>query len=285
MAPGMSLHPDGTLVDRALRLLDSSPADSGRLTRDVLGIPVASPAVAERLVTALLGSDPRVARLADGRWALVGSPAGSPGVTDCVFAVVDVETTGSMAGRGDRITEIAVVIVRNGVSETVYQQLVNPGRPIPRQVTAVTRITDDMVRGQPTFGEIADDVIAALAGRVFVAHNAGFDWRFVSAELKRTRGFALDGPRICTVRLSRRLIKGLKSRSLDSVAEYFGVEIEERHRAAGDARATARVFLRLLALAGEAGVATLTDLAALGERRGRKHRRNRRAHPSSMDEA
>ncbi len=285
-SPGLSAHPAGTLVERALRLLAVSPADSHRLTRDVLGIPAAGPAVADRLVGALLGSDPRVARLGDGRWTLVAAPAGSPGLADCEFAVVDVETTGSMAGRGDRITEIAVVAVRGGAVEPIYQQLVNPGRPILRQVSAVTRITDAMVRDQPTFAEIADEVFAALAGRVFVAHNAGFDWRLVSHELRMARGLALDGPRLCTVRLARRFIPGLKSRGLDSVARYFGVDIEDRHRAGGDARATARVFQRLLALAAEQGIHTLHALAELSARRTgrRRNRKKRRAHPTSMDE-
>ena len=282
---GLSAHPDGTLVDRAIRVLAASPADSGRLTREVLGIPKSSGAVAERLVAALLGSDPRVGRLSDGRWTMVAIPGASPGVADCAFAVVDVETTGSLAGRGDRITEIAVIVVREGKAETAYQQLINPERPIPRRATLVTRITDAMVRTQPTFAEVADEVFAALAGRVFVAHNVGFDWRFLSSELKRSRGVALDGPRICTVRLAKKLIPGLKSRSLDSVAHYFGVEIAERHRAGGDARATASFFLRLVSLANEAGVTTLRELAALGERRSRKHRRKRGAHPRSMDEA
>lgn len=284
IAPGVLAHPDGTLVERALRVLSVAPTDSGRLTREVLGIPRASTAVAERLVAALLGSDPRVGRLSDGRWTVVAAPGESPGVADCVYAVVDVETTGSLAGRGDRITEIAVIVVREGKSETVYQHLVNPERAIPHRATAVTRITNAMVRQQPTFAEIADDVFAAVAGRVFVAHNVGFDWRFLSSELKRCRRVALEGPRICTVRLAKKLIPGLKSRSLDSVAQYFGVEIEERHRAGADARATAKVFLRLVALASEAGVTTLRELAALGERRNRKHRRKRRARPSSMDE-
>ena len=145
------------------------------------------------------------------------SSAGSPRLDDCGFAVVDVETTGGVL-RSDRITEIAVIAVQQGRIETAFQSLVNPARPIPRAVSAVTRITDDMVRGQPLFSEIADPLFAALAGRVFVAHNAGFDWRFVSLELKRARGMVLDGPRICTVKLARRLVPGLKSRSLDSLA-------------------------------------------------------------------
>jgi DNA polymerase III subunit epsilon len=233
---------------------------------------------------ALLGADPRVSRLRDGRWVLVARPTGSPRVQDCSFAVVDVETTGSRPSGGDRVTEIAVVTLARGVAETVYHSLINPERPIPGAVSAVTRITHDMVQTAPTFAEVADDILAALAGRVFVAHNVGFDWRFVSAELRRTRGLVLDGPAVCTVRLARRLIAGLKSKSLDSVAAYYGIEISERHRAGPDALATAKVLARLLDAAAEREVETLHQLVALGRQRGRRRKRKRSALPRSVDE-
>jgi DNA polymerase-3 subunit epsilon len=283
MIAGLTAHPDGTLVDRALRLLDRGPADSERLTRDVLGIPRAGLTVADRLIVALLGADPRVGRLGDGRWTLVAAPQASPGLAECVFSVVDVETTGSRL-LGDRVTEIAVITVRGRQVETAFESLVNPGRPIPRAASQVTNITDAMVRDQPTFAEIADEVYAALAGRVFVAHNATFDWGFVSLALRRERGLVLSGPRVCTVKLARRLVTGLKSRSLDSLAVYFGIDIEQRHRAGPDARGTAQVLQRLLSLAGETGAATLHDLVALCRPRGRRRRRKRRAHPTSLDE-
>src|SRR5690606_34998948 len=131
--------------------------------------------------------------------------------------VVDVETTGSRASLDDRITEIAVVVQQGHRREVVFESLVNPGRPIPPQVTAITGISDATVRGAPAFAEVADQVIAALSGRIFVAHNARFDWGFVGAELKRTRDVILDGPRLCTVRLSRRLVRGVTSCALDSM--------------------------------------------------------------------
>ena len=84
----------------------------------------------------------------------------------------------------------------------------------------------------------ADAVLAALAGRVFVAHNVRFDWGFVDAELRRNRGLALDGPRLCTVRLSRRLVRGLTSHALDQVTAHFNLDNGARHRAAGDALVT-----------------------------------------------
>lgn len=282
---GVRAAPAGTLVDRSLRFLADQAADSLTLARDVLGIARATRAIADRVAVALLGSDPRVRRLVDGKWALATAAGESAALSACTFAVVDVETTGSSAGRGDRITEIGVYTLSDGQIALAFETLVNPERPIPNLVSALTRITDDMVRSQPTFAEIADDVVAALAGRVFAAHNARFDWAFLSRELRRTRDLTLEGPRICTVRLTRRLVPALRSRNLDAVAAYFGVEIERRHRAGSDALGTAQVLKRLLEVAEDTGVRTLEDLQALGRPKRRRRRRRRSALPSSVEEA
>jgi len=246
-----------------LHHLSEQSADSLTIARDVLGIRKATRAIAERVAVALLGADPRVRRLQDGRWSLTATGSSATALSACTFAVVDVETTGARAGNGDRITEVAVYTLCNGVIEPAFATLVDPERPIPRFVAALTRITDEMVRGQPTFAEIADQVADTLAGRVFAAHNARFDWAFLARELKRTRQVAIEGPRVCTVHLARRLLPGLRSRGLDSVARYFGVEIADRHRAAGDARATAVILSKLLGLAEERGARTLDDLQNL----------------------
>lgn len=258
--------PEGTLVDRALAYLATGPEDSIALARDVLGIPNVAPVIAERLAVALLGADPRVSRLDDGRWMVVPAGATSPGLETCSFAVVDVETTGGRPSRGDRIVEIAVVLVRGEHVEPVYDGLVNPGREIPPFVASLTGINEGMVGDRPDFADVADDVLAALAGRVFVAHNARFDWAFLSAELKRTRDRVLFGPRVCTVRLARRLIPELKARGLDHVTQFFGIQVSNRHRAGGDALATAQVLLKLLDLARESGARTLDDLSAVSRR-------------------
>lgn len=282
---GIHTQQSGTLVDRALEFLGAGPADSISLARDVLGVPAATPLIADRLVAALLGSDPRVRRRVDSRWELVREVVGSPRLVDCAFAVVDVETTGTSPLRGDRVIEIAVAVLSGGAVEVVLDTLVNPERQIPRVVTGITRIAYDDVRGKPVFGEIADQVVDALAGRIFVAHNMRFDWSFVSNEIRRTLHLALDGPRLCTVRLARRLLPGLRARNLDSVAQYFGVEIENRHRAAGDATATAWILSRLLDLAAERGIDTLRELEELTRRAKRKKRKKRRAFPAPMEEA
>ncbi len=280
MTEGVRAAPRGTLVDRALRKLKSGTTDSLTLARDVLGLAHATRAIAERVAVALLGSDPRVRQMHDGHWALATRDSGVPRLAEATFAVVDVETTGTRFARGDRITELAVVTLSGGRIDVALETLVNPERPIPGFVASLTRISNEMVRDKPTFGEIADDVLGALAGRVFVAHNVRFDWGFVASEVRRTRDLDLEGPRLCTVRLARRLLPGLKSRGLDSVAAYLGVEITDRHRARGDAVATAHILRHLLERAEEQGIETLADLKQLARRRPRR----KSALPKSMEE-
>lgn len=266
---GLVAHSSRTLVDRALDLLATAGSRSSvELSREILGLPAAPPAVCDRLIIALLGADPRVRQLDDGRWSVIAEARGAPLLEECCFAVVDVETTGMHAAGDDRITDLAVVLVKGTRRELVFESLVNPGCAIPPRIAAMTGITDELVRRAPPFGEVAEAVVAALAGRVFVAHNVRFDWGFVTAELRRARDLTLSGPRVCTVRLARRLVPQLPSRGLDSLSLYFGLENPARHRAAGDALATADLLLRLLGLAREQGARTLADLEILGDRRG-----------------
>ncbi len=277
---GLSVHPESTLLDRVLVTLREGPRPAATLCHRVLGLPGAPEAICDRIAIALLGADPRVRQLGDGRWGLVPEAQGSPLLHECVFAVVDVETTGMRAGGDDRITEIAVVVVRGNRREVVLDSLINPGRAIPPAVCAITHITDAMVKDAPAFADLADRVVAALAGRVFVAHNARFDWGFVSAEIRRARDLALDGPQLCTVRLARRLVRGVRSCGLDNLTQHFGFENPARHRAAGDAMVTADLLARLLRLAREEGAATLQDLSAIALRRTRAGRRTRTARPT-----
>ena len=170
-----------------------------------------------------------------------------PSFADCRFVVVDVETTGTSPRSGDRVTEVAAVLVEGGRIEDVFLSLVNPGRPIPSFITALTGISNAMVASAPSFGDIAGALAQALAGGTFVAHNAPFDWGFLAMEFERADlPDALAGPPLCTVRLARRLLAHLPRRNLDAVAWHYGISIESRHRALGDARATAQVLRGLL---------------------------------------
>jgi DNA polymerase-3 subunit epsilon len=264
---GLACIPDRTLAERAMTLMAGGPLEVGRLAREVLGMVNAPAAVAERLAVALLAADPRVTQLEDGRWALVAEAQGSPLVEECAFAVVDVETTGMRAWGADRVTDVAVVVVQGARREIVFESLVNPGVHIPMRIQGLTNITQAMVAKAPGFEQVADQLLGALAGRIFVAHNVRFDWGFLSAEIRRARALRLTGPRLCTVRLARRLLPHLESRSLDSLSLYFGLENRARHRAAGDALATAEVLDRLILLARERGVRTLQDLNGLQRKR------------------
>ena len=244
-------------------------------------MPNAPRAVADRLAAALLAADPRTSQLPDGRWALVAAAAGSPMLDECAFAVVDVETTGSRA-RGDRILEVGIVVVQGARREMVYQRVVNPERPVPWGITNLTRITEEEAKASPLFEDQADEVIGALAGRVFVAHNVRFDWGFIASELQRTRGFMLSGLRLCTARLARRLVPAAESCGLDWLTQYFDLTNPARHRAGGDAWATAELLLKLLDLARAEGARTLSDLEALQHRKRRKKRRKKSAMPGPI---
>jgi len=244
-----------TLAERAALYLSAGPRGPDDIARDVLGLARATGVVAERLVTALLGADPRFAFDVEGRWAAVSEPSlGALPLSQLSFAVVDVETTGMRARAGDRVTELAVVHVDGGRTAVALESLVNPEVPIPPYIAALTGIDDTLVRGAPRFEELADQLLAALNGRVFVAHNARFDWAFVSAEIERAGGLAPRMQQLCTVRMIRALVPELGRRNLDSVMQFFGIEAEHRHRAAGDALVTAAVLRRLLARAEEQGI-------------------------------
>ncbi|MDQ3951143.1 MAG: 3'-5' exonuclease, partial [Gemmatimonadota bacterium] len=246
-------------------------------------------AVAEHMTATLLADVPTIRRDASGLWRFHASPRpdthGSARLDALSYVVVDVETTGGRPLHGDRITEIAAVVVHRGEIVDMFETLVNPRRSIPRWITSLTNISWSMVKDAPPFEALCDKVLNVLGGHVFVAHNARFDWSFVSAEVERAMGRTLDGPRLCTVRLARKLLPHLRRRSLDYVAMHYGVEIQGRHRAAGDAVATARVLLRLLAAARERGCETWQDLDLLlaAPRQRRPRRRPATPRPVTRD--
>jgi len=257
-----------SLVRRAADLLEGGSLHTLELARQVLGLSGNSGA-ASAAVFALLGSDHRFAVDREGRWSLVGKgPVPAHELENLRYAVVDVETTGGSPGRGHRITEVAVVEIRDGTIAADFHTLVNPGRPIPPRIARLTGINDEMVAGAPFFEDVAPDLLDLLEGRVFVAHNVAFDWSFVSAQMADSLGQVPGGPRLCTVQMARRLAPELKRRNLDSLASHFGVPNHARHRAHGDALATARVLLRLLDEARGQGILDLPQLQRLLSRRG-----------------
>lgn len=240
------------------------------LAREALAL-AGNPGAASVAVFTLLGSDPRFQVDSEGVWSMAG-PAPGTLLSELRYAVVDVETTGGSYGRGHRLTDIAIYEVRDGAVEDEYRSLINPGRMIPSHIEALTGITNGMVSSAPFFDHIAADVVERLEGRIFVAHNVRFDWGFVSQQLVEATGEAPDVDRLCTVQMARRLFPRLRRRNLDALTRHFGIDIADRHRAHGDALATARVLIRLLDEAGRQG---LSDLYALRSFLRKRRRRSR----------
>ena len=171
---------------------------------------------------------------------------------DAPLAIVDLETTGGRPA-WDRVTEIAVLDVAQGEVMSEWSTLVNPGIAIPPWIQALTGITDDMVAGAPAFKDLAPELHERLEGRVFVAHNARFDYGFLRHTFERA-GLRFQARTLCTARLSRRLYPGHARHNLDSLIGRHDLKFDlhglARHRALGDARAVWQ-FLRVAA--GERG--------------------------------
>lgn len=298
---------DTLLTERAAKFLENGPADVVDLIGYICNLPAAPRIVAEHMAEAMFAGRTEFRRDDSGRWLLVGGTTAplpafetrvempsveyprrsrrqgkqsrtknetpSTPLKSMSWVVVDVETTGG-SPPSDRITEIAAVVVRDGRIAEVFESLINPMRPIPSFVSKLTNITWEMVKNAPTFDRVAPDVLKALEGNVFVAHNAAFDWKFVSHEVTRATGARLFGQRLCTVRLAKGVLPGLPRRSLDYLANHYGVEISGRHRAGGDAIATAHCLIRLLRDAEDRGCSTWDDLEVL--LRGRPPKKKKR---------
>ena len=161
-----------------------------------------------------------------------------------MYAIIDVETTGTAATYG-KLTEIAIIL-HDGVSVTeTFNTLINPECNIPYHITRLTGISNEMVANAPKFYEVAKIIIELTAGKIFVAHNATFDYSFIKEEFKRL-GYDYKRKTICTVKLGRKLLPGYRSYSLGNICADLGITITDRHRAIGDALATAKLFELLI---------------------------------------
>ena len=163
-----------------------------------------------------------------------------------MYSIVDIETTGTSAP-GEKITEIAIFVFDGERIVDEFVTLINPEKKIPYRITQLTGITDKMVEDAPRFCEVARKIVEITENTVFVAHNVGFDYGFVRNEFK-SLGYEYQREKLCTVRLSRKLVPGLASYSLGNLCQSLAINIKNRHRAAGDALATVKLFQHLLAI-------------------------------------
>ncbi|MFI5201437.1 MAG: exonuclease domain-containing protein, partial [Candidatus Kapaibacterium sp.] len=166
-----------------------------------------------------------------------------------------------------RITELAMVRLQSGAVAESFQALVNPEQFIPRFITQHTGITNAMVYGKPTFGEIIPEInnfVAQSSTPILAGHNVSFDHGFLAESFIRVgQSFHSAHGLLCTCRLARRLLPQLHSKSLKSVQDYFGIKNSRQHRALGDAEATAKILARFIDLAGEMEIETLEDFLRL----------------------
>jgi len=178
---------------------------------------------------------------------------------DVTFVVVDIETTGSAPAR-HAMTEIGAVKIQGQKIVDRFDQLMDPKQDIPWFIQRLTGITPKMVKGAPPVEAVLPRFMDFLGDSIFVAHNVSFDFGFVAAKTQAHMGLTLENIQLCTCRLARKLLPDLKKKNLGAVAQYMGIPIENRHRALGDAQATALVLIEFIRILETAGLTTLDDL-------------------------
>lgn len=161
-----------------------------------------------------------------------------------LYAVVDIETTGGYAS-AHGITEIAIHIHNGQEVIEIFETLINPHQNIPFHIQALTGIDNEMVANAPDFRAVAQKIYHLLHDKTFVAHNVNFDYSFVRHHLEAC-GYSLNTKKICTVRMSRKIFPGLASYSLGKLCSSLSVPLNNRHRAGGDAAATAIILGMLI---------------------------------------
>jgi DNA polymerase-3 subunit epsilon len=177
------------------------------------------------------------------------------------FAVLDLETTG---GRPDeeRIIEIAAIVLKGGSTVRTFSQLVDPGRGIPPFITRLTGINEEMVTGRPRICSVLPRFLDFAGDAVLVAHHADFDTSFLCAAAKPL-GLEIVNDVLCTRKLGKQVLPWLPSHSLSTLADFFGINIQHRHRALGDSEATVRILDILLRYAIRRGLRTMEELHRL----------------------
>ena len=161
-----------------------------------------------------------------------------------MYSIIDIETTG-LSPRNEKITEIAIYVHDGEKVVDEFSTLINPEVDIPYRITQITGINNKMVSDSPKFYEVAKRIIEMTEDTIFVGHNVHFDYNFVRKEFKEF-GYDYQRKKICTAKLSRKLLPGRRSYSLGKLCKELGIDNPHRHRAFGDATATVKLFEILL---------------------------------------
>lgn len=247
MPPYPNLVSDSTLVQDTIDLLNDSGgrAPASEIVDAVFKLSHIDDELAGLLVADLIRNDRRF-KISDNTVELLADDSHARLLKDLEFVVVDVEATGAKTPP-NRLIELGAYKIRDGRIVDKFLSLVNPELPIPRFVASLTGISNEMVKQAPVFAEVAPRWLDFVSDAVLVAHNAPFDTSFLNHEISRVYpGHRMVNPHLCTVRLSRRVLPGLLNHRLDTIASHFSIPIASRHRAGGDALATAEIFLMVL---------------------------------------
>ncbi len=252
----------GVLLRRAHELLEhvGQPVAEDLLLEHLFGVTGVGQknAVWQSLLRQVLKSSSLFEEAEPRLWSLVAWRYTQRSLDEIEFVVVDTETTGLRPG-SHRVIEVAGVRIRGGEVLGSYQSLLNPGVRVPLSITRFTGISQEMVAAAPKSHEALPDFLSFVEGAIVVGHNVGFDIGFLSYEAQLLGwSFPIDG--LDTIPLARRFLPGLKRFKLDSVASHLKIQVANRHRALGDARVTAAIFLKLLELASRQGILTLGQL-------------------------
>ncbi len=184
-------------------------------------------------------------------------------ISQTSFVVVDTETTG-LVPTLDKIIEVAAVKVVDGKIRDEFFTLVNPGIFVPSETTNITGITSDMLNGAPDFTPVARKFLDFLGDNsVFVAHNVAFDRDFLNFALSNVGCERIKSPYICTIEFAKYLHPNLSRYSLGVLAEVFGIDLPQAHRAIHDARATAHLLIKFLKSVQDGGAKHLKDIPVI----------------------
>ena len=256
-------------LDRLVETLEETgPLSTVDAARSLFATSSISEGLAASLLVDVTAGDSRV--VCRGATVSLTGETRDPLLDEAAFVVFDLETTGLSAAR-DRICEIGAVRVERLELVDRFESLVNPGVALPGPVERLTGLRTDELRRAPRPQRVLPRFLAFTGDDLLVAHNAGFDQRFLERELLLREGRRLSEPPLCTAALARRLLEGrLRRVSLASLAHFFGVGTTPCHRALPDAEATAQVLLCLIGLAQELGARRLSDLRSLATPRKRR---------------
>ena len=260
MARPANLISDSSLVQETFELVNSlgGRATFREITNSIFHLSNVTDELAASLVSDLIQNDVRFS-IAETHLAIASDGCEDRLLRNLDFVVLDVE---AVSGRSvsTRMIELGACHVAAGSVAAEFETLLNPDLPLPPFITTLTGITQEMIGGAPRFADIAESWLNFAGDAVLVAHNSDFDLTLLNHEIARVfPGSRMRNADLCTVRLARRILPALENHHLDALADHFGFQVLQRHRAIGDARATAKILLRLLDELETHGVRTLAE--------------------------